>query len=836
MSLDYWYDYGSDYGYSDLSVDGMFGSLFGGFGSLFDGLFYDDYSYSDYGYGYDDYGYGDVLSVGGLLDGLLGGDYGYDYGYDDYGYGDVLSVDDGLDALSGLDGLSGLDLSSVLGLLGGSGLDLSVDGGMDLSSVLGLLGGSDSVLNIGLDGELASSESVSEPASEPLDSSVSETTISVDGSALSGGLDLSSILGLLGGSGDASSLTSILGLLGGGSSSSLTSILGLLGGSGTTLTAGGLSNLTGSLGNLMSIYSGIANLENTDSASWESLSFLDDFGSKLPNVSGSTVSDSSSMLSTVLGLLGGNTGTAVSVDGGTAATSATGVDLSSILGLLGGNTGTSLSVDGLTGGSFDLTSILGLLGGNTGTSLSVDGLTGGSLDLTSILGLLGGNTGTSLSVDGLTGGSLDLTSILGLLGGSGSFDLSSILGLLGGNTGTSLSVDGAFDLSPIFASVLGMLEDFDLSLSFSDDSFGALTVELPDITALETLSMSIPGLTGGDEAGFGYCIEIARGDVFDDVLRMFTTGSAFDIDGSAGAFSCRASILDGGIVADAVEWIAEAVAPRRIISNANGLADIFFASPVTDDIWSSGYRARNAVTGDIVMIRGKNRIRDTFSGSDADANILCLTDDTNGDALFVDDIYSEFGTDARLELIREIRCGAGSDVIDMTSDRYAAKLAGLTVRGGSGNDVLWGAKGGNLLFGDDGWDRIVGGSGDDVIAGGAGDDVLNGGGGDDLFAFGENWGDDVVSQLAGGSVTLWFMDAESNVSALELNGDVIFRAAAGTSSVTVKNAALADLTVRFGDDGSAQFAQLSSAGAFLGSTADSIFEKQSAASGVLASL
>ena len=142
-----------------------------------------------------------------------------------------------------------------------------------------------------------------------------------------------------------------------------------------------------------------------------------------------------------------------------------------------------------------------------------------------------------------------------------------------------------------------------------------------------------------------------------------------------------------------------------------------------------------------------------------------------------------------------------------------------------------------MLFGDDGDDRITGGSGNDIIAGGSGDDVLNGGGGSDLFTFGENWGDDVVSQIADGSVELWFAEDASQISAAELDGSVIFRNAAGTSSVTVENAALADLKVHFGNDQSACFAGLAAAGAFLGSTAESVFETQAARSqGILASL
>ncbi|MBR4717998.1 MAG: hypothetical protein IKP09_08055, partial [Lentisphaeria bacterium] len=607
----------------------------------------------------------------------------------------------------------------------------------------------------------------------------------------------------------------------------LTSILGLLGGSGLSLS--------------------------TDSSA-SALSGLD--------------------LSSILGLLGGS-GLNLSTDSSASALS--GLDLSSILGLLGGS-GLSLSTDSSASAlsGLDLSSILGLLGGS-GLSLSTDSSASAlsGLDLSSILGLLGGS-GLSLSTDSsasaLSG--LDLSSILGLLGGSGLslstdenlFDSASIKDLLdkltNGNGSFGFDISLSVGDSETWSHFEGLLSHFVETVTADFGSLIPASFAAPEMTVSglmqtamdlasgfessagtfldDVLTVTAPFLSWGDEndaAAQGYWVEIAQGTGFDDAIRIFTTGTSFDIDGSAGLFSGRAALSGSDFLTDAVEWITEVLDPRQIVSNANGLADIFLASPLFGDVWSFGYRASNDLTGETASIAGRNRIRDTFSGSASDANILYLTDDANGDAIFVDDIYSEFGSDARLNLIREIRSGAGDDVVDMTSGRYTAELAGMTVRGGSGDDVLWGANGGGMLFGDDGDDRITGGSGNDIIAGGSGDDVLNGGGGSDLFTFGENWGDDVVSQIAGGSVELWFAEDASQISAAELDGSVIFRNAAGTSSVTVENAALADLKVHFGNDQSACFAGLAAAGAFLGSTAESVFEPQAARSqGILASL
>ena len=367
---------------------------------------------------------------------------------------------------------------------------------------------------------------------------------------------------------------------------------------------------------------------------------------------------------------------------------------------------------------------------------------------------------------------------------------------------------------------------------------GALSVKtetLADLVPVASADGSILAWTNSAGAPDGYWVEIAQGKTFDNAIRIATNGTAFDVESADGAFSARTALADGEFTADSAEWTADDSAPKQVVSNANGRADVFFVSVTDGDVWTAKYQAKNSVTGETAEIAGKNRIRDTFSGSKSDANILYLTDAANGDALFMDDIYSEFGDAARLSLIREVRAGSGDDVVDMTGIHYTAELAGMTARGGSGDDILWGAEGGNSLFGDAGNDLISGGSGDDLIAGGSGDDILKGGGGSDIFTFGENWGADVVSQAAGGKVALWFAEDESQITASELDGNAMFTS--GTNVVTVAGFALADIAVHYGDDGSDRFKELAAAGAVLGSTAESVFESQEMrANGILASL
>ena len=238
-------------------------------------------------------------------------------------------------------------------------------------------------------------------------------------------------------------------------------------------------------------------------------------------------------------------------------------------------------------------------------------------------------------------------------------------------------------------------------------------------------------------------------------------------------------------------------------------------------------------TNEFVSVFGKNKLADIIEGS-TDANILLMTDDENGDTLFVDDIYTSSPGNmaeqqARIAQIDEIRAGAGNDIVDMTSQQFEYIGDGLTIRGGEGNDIIWANKGDNWLFGDAGNDRIVGASGNDVIAGGIGNDRMHGGGGNDIFTFCDNWGVDNVEQLATGSVTLWFAEGSKD------NWDeATLTYTDGDNSVKVSGVTADKVTLKFGDDGSAQFASLTSMGAFFDATTERIFEESG--KGILASL
>ena len=325
-----------------------------------------------------------------------------------------------------------------------------------------------------------------------------------------------------------------------------------------------------------------------------------------------------------------------------------------------------------------------------------------------------------------------------------------------------------------------------------------------------------------------YIVEYSQ-DNFENVVSFTISTNKLDLFAlPTGNYQWRAKALGG-------EWVyGEDIAAykekilQKFTSDADGNMDIFFAT--ANGTWEPGYLAQhNGIaniwegTGEEIDPNGKNKISDIFEGSN-DTNILILTDDANGDALFIDDIYSDLPESvdeqqSRLALIYEIRAGSGDDVVDMTSQQFAYIGEGVKIHGGDGNDTIWANCGNNILLGDSGDDRIVGGSDNDRIAGGAGNDSLHGGGGDDIFTFCADWGNDTVEQLAGSSVTLWFESgSENNWDAATLTYTD------GVNSVKVSGISADNVSLIFGDNGSLRYDELSASGCFDDAASEKIYE------------
>ena len=158
----------------------------------------------------------------------------------------------------------------------------------------------------------------------------------------------------------------------------------------------------------------------------------------------------------------------------------------------------------------------------------------------------------------------------------------------------------------------------------------------------------------------------------------------------------------------------------------NGGADLLLGGAGNDTLkwgadtwWGDDSYALNAGSpgqagsGQHMDIEWMYRSLDTFDGGTGTDTLLGTSE---ADAIVLDDGQQ------RIQNIEFINAGAGDDVVDLTSTRFA--LGDITVDGGSGNDVIWSSSGN---------DTLIGGLGDDVVDGGAGADRMLGGTGNDRY-------------------------------------------------------------------------------------------------------
>ena len=359
-------------------------------------------------------------------------------------------------------------------------------------------------------------------------------------------------------------------------------------------------------------------------------------------------------------------------------------------------------------------------------------------------------------------------------------------------------------------------EGLSLSIVTKESSYSAY--EIPEVNVRTQNGVGVwEQVTDGQS----YVVQFSR-DNFATVITVRTTAEAVTMNNLSGDIQWRVRSEMSDVWTNGENFTANAAPGSTVVqATKNWELDMLFAN--SSGVWEDGFSAQHqgAVgswqgTQELVSLCGKNKVDDLFEGS-SDANVLLLSDDINGDALFVDDIYSKMAalTDpqARLCRISEIRAGKGDDIIDMTSQRFAYSGPETSIYGGEGNDIIWGGAVSNRLFGDSGDDRLVGASGDDILAGGSGNDSMHGGGGSDIFTFGGDWGNDTVEQLAAGSVTLWFKEGS-----MDFWDAAAMTYSDGKNSVRVSGTA--DVTLVFGKTD-----ELGIEGAFGGEASSKIFSE-----------
>ena len=397
--------------------------------------------------------------------------------------------------------------------------------------------------------------------------------------------------------------------------------------------------------------------------------------------------------------------------------------------------------------------------------------------------------------------------------------------------------DGKYTLMMAFMGCLLVEGTADLANGVDAYSVNVIPYESewPDAVTLDDLVGTKDGVSWEPSILMNdYTVEYSM-DGFEHTMRSYTKGTAIDLlNLPAGTYQWRVTADSGKnpewFIGEEIVSDNTTAAPHVFRSNSDANDDVFFATPV--GTWSNLYYAKHvgsvgdwSGTNELVSAAGKGRIQDLFFGS-ADPGTLLLTDSENGDALFLDDIYTGLPEEieentARLFRLREIIAGAGDDIVDMTSQRFEYTGGYLSISGGDGNDVIWANRGArNTLYGDAGNDRIVGASGDDVIVGGIGNDSMHGGGGDDIFTFCDNWGIDTVEQLETGSVTLWFISGSME----NWDSETLTYSDGAGNSVTVSGVSADNVTLKFESAGSRLFALLVNAGAFSESLTKKIFD------------
>jgi hypothetical protein len=247
-------------------------------------------------------------------------------------------------------------------------------------------------------------------------------------------------------------------------------------------------------------------------------------------------------------------------------------------------------------------------------------------------------------------------------------------------------------------------------------------------------------------------IDLDKADAAESVViefsnDKFTNSTAFEVSGNAIEVYAPSANWQYKVENSSTTYKVDTIKDLKTVdyfeATENGVADIFLAR--TNGVWGSLMRAEYQGSADVeaeVVLKGKNKLCDIFVGS-SDSNILFLTNDQNGDALFIDDIYSasfnNFGeSNSRLAQIKEIQAGDGDDIIDLTSNKFDYSGSEMTIYGSNGNDIIW-----------------ANDSVDNIIYGGLGDDTLVGGSQANTFVFEENWGNDVI--YYNGTVTLNFI-------------------------------------------------------------------------------
>ena len=309
--------------------------------------------------------------------------------------------------------------------------------------------------------------------------------------------------------------------------------------------------------------------------------------------------------------------------------------------------------------------------------------------------------------------------------------------------GISFDADGNFYVADENSDSIYVWDGYDAETGGIHPESGSLFVSEADMQAASGDNID---LEGGIGFGPGGSEEIAGNDVLsggsgDDTL--IGGGGDDSLDGGADDDLLQggtgADVLDGGAGADVLEGGA---GDDTLVFNADGQYGGGTFALNVGGVDTDG-------TDEWVPVTDMTMSLDDFDRGDGN-DTLQMTD--GDDALFLDD----GGDGPNVSNIETIEGGAGSDVIDLTSDRF--DYGEVTLDGGAGDDTLWASVGD---------DTLLGGAGDDDLFGGAGDDTLDGGEGTDTAMFTGSY-DDYVITVGDETVTVAGPDGTDTLTGIEV--------------------------------------------------------------------
>lgn len=289
---------------------------------------------------------------------------------------------------------------------------------------------------------------------------------------------------------------------------------------------------------------------------------------------------------------------------------------------------------------------------------------------------------------------------------------------------------------------------------------------------------TITGTTGNDilnDLPGSDIIDALDGDDIIYVYESTTTSNGNQIDGGDGydilSFENATGGVDAGPVGAAqglinniegIEEVQGSAYDDFFYGDANSVVtvfgndgdDSFYGSNGADFfIGGSGNDSMSGRGGDDILF-GEDGIDDISGGDGNDLLFGGSGDDDkvaggNGD----DIVFGGAGND-------KVHGGKDDDMVFGGSglDKVYGQGGNDIIYGGSELDTIYAGSGEDIIYGDEGDDRIYAQAGDDILYGGAGNDRLEGGTDADLFVFGDNSGEDIISDFEVGVDTISLED------------------------------------------------------------------------------